>query len=262
MILEKIVKRKKEEVALLRKQGVALPQQYKDTRIDRPRGFRQSLLAFQGISIIAEIKKASPSKGIICKDFDPVLIAQNYQENGAQALSVLTDSEFFMGSLVYLMQAREMTGLPVIRKDFIIDAVQIDEAFIHGADAILLIAAILEVSQMKDFQSQAFELGMDCLVEVHNEYELENALLSGARLIGINNRNLNDFSVDLNTTFRLKQLIPHDIPVVSESGLKNAAELQKLEQQGITAALIGESLMRAGAQSNMLRSMREPSEKA
>jgi indole-3-glycerol phosphate synthase len=258
MILEKIVKRKKEEVAILRKKGIGLPKQFRDKHIDRPRGFRQSLLSYQGVSVIAEIKKASPSKGIICKDFDPVLIAQNYQNNGAQALSVLTDVDFFMGSLVYLMQAREVTNLPVLRKDFIIDPVQIDEASIHGADAILLIAAILDINQMKDLQSQASQLGIDCLVEVHNESELENALSSGAELIGLNNRNLNDFSVDINTTFRLKQLTPTDIPVVSESGIKNAAELQKLEEHGITAALIGESLMRAGGKSSMLKSLREP----
>jgi len=151
-----------------------------------------------------------------------------------------------------------VTNLPVLRKDFIIDPVQIDEASIHGADAILLIATILEVNQMKDLQSQASQLGMDCLVEVHNESELENALSSGAELIGVNNRNLNDFSVDLNTTFRLKQLTPVDIPVVSESGIRKAAELQKLEEHGITAALIGESLMRAGCKSSMLKSLREP----
>lgn len=257
MILEKIVKRKKEEVSILRKNGIGLPKQFQDRLIDKPRGFRQSLLAYQGVSVIAEIKKASPSKGIICKDFNPVLIAKNYQDNGAQALSVLTDSDFFMGSLVYLMQAREVTSLPVLRKDFIIDPVQIDEASIHGADAILLIAAILEISQIKDFQSQARQLGMDCLVEVHNEFELEKALSSEAELIGVNNRNLNDFSVDLNTTFRLKKLTPPDIPVVSESGLKSADDIQKLELQGITAALIGESLMRAGVHSSILRTMRE-----
>ena len=152
-------------------------------------------------------------------DFDPQAIALNYQENGAQAVSVLTDVDFFQGSLKYLMQVRSTINLPVLRKDFIIDPLQIEEASIHGADAILLIAAILSQSQISEYQQMAKELGLDSLVEIHDEDDLEKALGAEAALIGINNRNLNDFSVDINTTFRLKKLIPDTIPVVSESGL-------------------------------------------
>lgn len=256
MILDTIVKQKKEEVSLLRKRGITLPDLFKDHDVSRPRGFRKALLDYDGVAIIAEAKKASPSKGIICHDFDPVKIALNYQANGAQALSVLTDVQFFQGSLLYLMQVRNVVDLPVLRKDFIIDPLQIEEAHAHGADAILLIAAILDEFQLREFRQFAQERGMDCLVEVHQEEELLKALSSGADLIGVNNRNLNDFSVDIHTTFRLMEMIPDYIPVVSESGLKDEQDIRALQDAGATAALIGETLMRAGAGSSLLKSMR------
>ena len=257
MILQKIVEKKKEEVAQLRKTGITLPREFSDTTIDSPRGFRRALLEFEGVSIIAEVKKASPSKGVISPAFDPSAIARNYQANGAQAVSVLTDVDFFQGSLVDLMQVRSTIDLPVLRKDFIIDPLQIDEASRHGADAILLIAAILETSEISDLRQQAAELGMDSLVEVHDEEDLHKALGAQPDLIGINNRNLNDFSVDIHTTFRLQKQIPDDIPVVSESGLSSSADLTMLRQHQICAALIGESLMRAGNQSTFLSSLRD-----
>ncbi len=256
MILDKIVARKKEEVAQLKKKGITLPAEYDRTSIDPPRGFSRALTAYGGIAIIAEVKKASPSKGIISADFDPQAIALNYQKNGAQAVSVLTDVDFFQGSLRYLRQVRSTINLPVLRKDFIIDPLQIEEASTHGADAILLIAAILTLSQISEYQQMAKELGMDSLVEIHDEDDLEKALGAEAELIGINNRNLNDFSVDINTTFRLKKLIPDTIPVVSESGLTSAADLALLKAHDICAALIGESLMRAGHDSPLLQSLR------
>ena len=206
--------------------------------------------------MIAEVKKASPSKGVICHDFHPVEIANNYQRNGAQAISVLTDVDYFQGALLYMMQVRETVDLPVIRKDFIIDELQIKEARLHGADAILLIAAILDSFQLKDYQACARDYGMDILVEVHDERETDMALESESDLIGINNRNLKDFSMDLETTFRLKKIIPGDIPVVSESGLKTEADFKRLRDGGVTAALIGETLMRAGAESSLLESLR------
>lgn len=256
MILDRIVEVKRVEIARLKKQGIALPTAFRDRAIDPPRGFRQALLDYPGVAIIAEVKKASPSKGVICKDFDPVAIARNYAQSQAQAVSVLTDVEFFQGSLLYLMQVREEIGLPVLRKDFIIDEVQIAEAGMHGADAILLIAAILDRVQLQDYHSCAADLGMDVLVEVHDEQELETALAAGSRLIGINNRNLKDFSMDLNTTFRLKTLIPEEIPVVSESGLRDHEDIRRLAEAGVTAALIGETLMRAGSSGDVLRGLR------
>ncbi len=256
MILDTIVAKKKIEVAELRKKGIQLPIEFKDRDIDPPRGFRSSLVTYPELSIIAEVKKASPSKGVICADFRPVDIAVNYQQNGAQAISVLTDVDFFQGALLYMMQVREAVNLPVLRKDFIIDELQIKEARLHGADAILLIAAILDLPQLRDYNACAMESGMDVLVEVHDEWETECALEGGSLLIGINNRNLKDFSMDLETTFRLKKHIPNDIPVVSESGLKTVDDFKRLQAEGVTAALVGETLMRAGADSTLLQSLR------
>lgn len=256
MILDTIVARKKDEVAELKKNGIRLPAEFLEREIDPPRGFTRSLLDYEGVSIIAEVKKASPSKGVISPDFDPVEIALHYEKSGAQAVSVLTDVDFFQGHLRYLMQVREAIGLPVIRKDFIIDELQIDEARQHGADAVLLIVAILDESQLRDYQAMAAGMGMDVLVEVHDEGELEKAMRAESRLIGVNNRNLKDFSMDIGTTFRLKKLIPDSIPVVSESGLKSSDDLRRLAEEGIAAALIGESLMRSGSSGTLLRELR------
>lgn len=257
MILDTIVTRKKQEVEALRAAGIELPDQFREMEIAGPRGFANALVAYQGIAVIAEAKKASPSKGVICEDFDPVAIALNYQEKGAQAISVLTDVDFFQGSLLYLMQVREAVQIPVIRKDFIVNELQIEQACRHGADAILLIAAILDDFQLRDYQANGKELGMDILVEVHNEEETERALKAGSELIGINNRNLKDFSMDLDTTFRLKKMIPDDIPVVSESGLKTRDDFLRLKDAGICAALVGETLMRAGSGSDLLQQLRD-----
>ncbi len=257
MILDTIVARKKEEVAELKKKGIHLPEEFRDCEIAPPRGFRQALISYPGVSVIAEVKKASPSKGVICADFHPVTIAENYQRNGAQAVSVLTDVDFFQGHLLYLMQVRAAVTLPVLRKDFTIDELQIEEARLHGSDAILLIAAILDGRQLHDYRMYARELGMDVLVEVHDERETEMAVLAGSDLIGINNRNLKDFSMDLGTTFRLKKLIPEHIPVVSESGLKTVDDFRCLRDAGVAAALVGETLMRAGSDSDLLRFLRE-----
>lgn len=256
MILDTIVARKHEEVAELRRAGIQLPHEFRNRPIDRPRGFIQALLDYPGVSIIAELKKASPSKGLISRDFDPVRIACNYEQQGAQAVSVLTDVDFFQGSLSYLLQVREAIRLPVIRKDFIIDPLQIDEAKTYGADAILLIAAILDEGQLREYRQQAEQHGMDVLVEVHDEAELETALRAGSRLIGVNNRNLRDFTVDLSTTLRLKKLLPPEVPLVSESGLSCREDIDQLARAGVTAALIGESLMRAGSTGTLLQELR------
>jgi len=251
MILDTIVARKKEEVAELRQKGISAP----DMEIAPPRGFYNALVNYDGVAVIAEAKKASPSKGVIRPDFDPVAIAKNYVRGGAQAMSVLTDVDFFQGHISYVPLVRAAVELPVLRKDFIIDPLQIEEAYLYGADAILLIAAILDVSQLRDYRVMAEELGMDVLVEVHDEAELTKALEAASRLIGVNNRNLNDFKVDLATTFRLKKLIPDAIPVVSESGISTAEEMKQLRQAGITAALIGESLMRSREQGDALHNL-------
>ena len=252
MILDTIVAHKQLEVKELLARGIAR----REPEEEPPRGFFSALADYEGVAIIAEAKKASPSKGVICPDFDPVKIAIGYQEGGAQAMSVLTDEKFFQGSLDYIPLVRKAVNLPVLRKDFIIHEIQVREARVFGADAILLIAAILDVEQMKDYQQMAFELGMDVLVEVHDEPELENAMAAESRLIGINNRNLRDFSMDLETTFRLKKLIPSEIPVVTESGIRDHNDIRRMAEAGIAAALIGETLMRSTERADALKGLR------
>jgi len=251
-ILDTIVAQKKQEVAQLRAEGVAGPEQ----PVDPPRGFMQALTQSSEIAVIAEVKKASPSKGVICPDFDPKAIAASYAEGGAEAVSVLTDEKFFQGALEYIPLVRHAVKLPVIRKDFIIHELQIKEASNYGADAILLIAAILDREQIRDYLQMSAELLMDVLVEVHDEKELEKALAAGSSLIGINNRDLRDFTVNLHTTIRLRKEIPAEIPVVSESGIKDHADMQMLQDHGVTAALIGETLMRSGDRAAALRQLR------
>jgi indole-3-glycerol phosphate synthase len=252
MILDTIVAHKREEVARLRSQGLGEPA----AEIAPPRGFQQALIMYAGVAVIAEAKKASPSKGVICEHFDPQRIARHFQAGGAQAISVLTDERFFQGALSHIPLIRSTVDLPVLRKDFIIHPLQIEEARHYGADAVLLIAAILAQNQMLDLRAMAVELGMDVLVEVHDEQEVEKALAAGSTLIGINNRNLRDFAVDLETTFRLKREIPDHIPVVSESGICSRDDMQRLLEARITAALIGETLMRAKDPAAELRALR------
>ncbi|HSH12737.1 MAG TPA: indole-3-glycerol phosphate synthase TrpC [Desulfurivibrionaceae bacterium] len=249
-ILDRIVLRKKEEVAELRRGRASRP--FPDSP---PRGFFRALADFPGMAVIAEAKKASPSKGVICADFDPVAIARSYEEGGAQALSVLTDVDFFQGSLDYIPAVRAAVALPVLRKDFIIHECQINQARAYGADAILLIVAILDQHQLLDYREIAAGLGMDSLVEVHDEWEAERALESGAGLIGVNNRDLRDFSLDLNTTLKVKKEIPHEIPVVSESGIKTNEDVKLLAAHGIKAVLVGETLMRAEDRGAALRAL-------
>ena len=251
MILDTIVARKKEEVAALKARGIVAP----ELEIPPVRGFIRALTDCAGVAVIAEAKKASPSKGVIRPDFDPVAIARSYQTGGAQALSVLTDVDFFQGSLAYIPAVRAAVQLPVLRKDFIIDPLQIKEARAYGADAILLIAAILETSQIEEYQALALELGMDALVEVHDEAEVEKAVAAGSRLIGVNNRDLRDFSMDLNTAFRLQKMIPKDIPLVSESGIRDHQDMVRLAAHGVRAALVGETLRGAADTAEALRTL-------
>jgi indole-3-glycerol phosphate synthase len=214
---------------------------------DHPRGFIAALenAAQSGwTAIIAEVKKGSPSKGLIRPDFDPVEIARTYQDCGATCLSVLTDEHFFMGHLSYLGMIREQVSLPLLRKDFIFDPYQIYQARAAGADAILLIAAMLDLAKLREFSQLARELSMDVLLEVHDERELETALETDCRLIGINNRNLRSFEVDIATSERLAALMPPDRIVVAESGISARHEIVRLGEHGVKAFLIGESLMR------------------
>lgn len=245
MILDRIVKHKQTEVAE-QKQHVSeqtLQRQIGEAPTARP--FIQSLLQSPyPVSLIAEIKRASPSKGVIRADFDHCHIAETYATNGAAALSVLTDEHFFKGHLQYLTDIRQRVHLPLLRKDFIIDPYQIIESRAAGADAILLIVACLDHVQLVEYQHMANELGMDALVEVHNEDELEQAMAMKAKLIGINNRDLRTFHTTLTVTERLAQSIPSDIPFVSESGIFTHDDMQRVQRAGARAVLVGESLMR------------------
>jgi indole-3-glycerol phosphate synthase len=207
-------------------------------------GFAPALCG-KGVSLIAEIKKASPSRGVIRADFNPAEIAHIYAHEGASAISFMTEQRYFQGSLDYLRTAREAAGgrIPLLRKDFIFDKYQLYEAKAYGADAVLLIVAVLGGENLEGMLSFSRGLGMGCLVEVHNEAELEIALGSGAEVIGINNRDLKTFEVDINTTGRLKPRIPADKVTVSESGIKNRADVMKMKEWGIDAVLVGEALM-------------------
>jgi indole-3-glycerol phosphate synthase len=199
-----------------------------------------------GLGLVAEVKKASPSAGVIAADFDFLAIAQAYEAAGANCLSILTDEQFFQGNLSYLTRIREAVSLPCLRKDFIIHEAQIWEASVAGADAILLIVAALEQDQLVKLYEEARTLQLDVLVEVHTREELDRALDLGATFIGINNRNLHTFEVDLAATEELSEEVPDDVILVSESGLKTRADAQRAFDSGCNAILVGESLMRAG----------------
>lgn len=245
--LKKIVAHKREELSYLKTRSplAELREQCRDMAPSR--GFEAALRGknAQGqTAVIAEVKKGSPSRGLIRADFDPLEIARTYEANGAACLSVLTDEFFFMGHLDYLTRIRGAVSLPLLRKDFILDAYQIHEARCAGADAILLIAAILELPTIIDFIALARELMMDVLLEVHDEDEMETALRTDCTLIGVNNRNLRTFSTDLATTGRLARMVTPERLLIAESGIATRADILRLTADGAGAFLIGESLMR------------------
>ncbi len=250
-ILDTIVEQKRKEVAVLECRAASVDA-IRAALGERGglRDFRQALLAPRrpGPALIAEVKKASPSAGVIRKDFDPVRIATEYEAAGASCLSVLTDEKFFQGSLDFLRRIRAAVNLPLLRKDFIIDERQILEAAEWGADAILLIVAILTDEQLGKHLRLARESGLAVVVEVHDEAELDRAIKSGADIIGINNRNLKTFKVDLGTTERLALLLGREAGrlVVAESGIHTAEDVQRVARAGAKAILVGESLMRSG----------------
>lgn len=225
------------------------------------RGFQSALQRTKNpVALIAEIKRASPSRGVIRADTDPAQIARIYEESGADCISVLTDEAYFQGSLSDLTLVRTASTLPLLRKDFIVDEYQLYESRIAGADAVLLIVAgVRDVRVLKEWRELAESLGLDVLVEVHSEGELQTALESGARLIGINNRNLSDFTIDFETTFRLLAHLPPGVVVVSESGIEGREQVQRLRQGGVHGMLIGESLMRAPEPAQKIRALLQPS---
>lgn len=244
-ILDRILARKRKEIARFRVGTSNAELEAAIERADAPRGFAAALRAKAPRAVIAEIKKASPSKGLIREDFDVAWLAERYAAGGAACLSVLTDRDFFQGDNAFLGIARRACDLPVLRKDFMIDAIQVDQARAMGADCILLIAAALSTELMQTLAARAFDLGMDVLAEVHNAEELQRALeLPEATILGINNRDLHTFDTTLDTSLALRDAIPGDRLLVSESGIHTPADLARLAEADFGAFLIGESFMR------------------
>lgn len=245
-ILDDIIFNKRQEVTALKVRLNVQKVNKLIKELPRPRNF---LKAFHKnrISLIAEIKKASPSAGVIVEKFNPTYLAKVYEESGASALSVLTDEKYFQGKIEYLKQAKDATTIPVLRKDFIIDESQIYEARVGGADAVLLIVRILSDEQLESFMGLAGSLKMKCLVEVHDEAELERALKTEAEIIGVNNRDLDSFEVDFQTTIRLMDKYPElkEKTVVSESGIHSSEQVKALKEKGVSAVLVGESLLKS-----------------
>jgi len=260
MILDEIVRAKAEELTR-RKQDIPLSEMeaISSKNSKRAKNFAAALRG-DDIRLIAEVKRASPSKGLLCPDLDPVKLAQTYAQNGAAAISVLTEERYFHGSLEHLSaistkrEGWRERDIPILRKDFILEPYQVYESRAYGADALLLIVAILSDEQLTELLSLSHKLGMKCLVEVHDEAELKRALSSGAQLIGINNRDLKTFAVDLATTKRLRPLVPPDRIVVSESGIRDRGHVHMLREWGVDAILVGEALVTA---SDVAKRMRE-----
>ncbi len=252
-ILARIVEHKKAELAVASRSLPVLEERAETSRVDR-RDFA-AVLRSKSPAIIAELKKASPSKGLLSANINPPAIAQSYESGGAAALSVLTDKQFFQGSLDDLQAARSSVTIPVLRKDFTIDRYHVVEAAAAGADAILLIAAILSEREMRNFRELAATYGLASIVEVHDGEELKASLASGAEIIGVNNRNLHTFEVTLQTSFRLAERIPASIVKISESGIETRDQIAALQQAGYDAFLIGEHLMRSGDPAAALKAL-------
>lgn len=258
MILDEIVEKRK--IQLEREKAAADIETVKKAaeRLNRHCiSFKNALAKPDRLSVISEVKKASPSKGLIQPNFDPVKIAKEYETCGADAVSCLTEEHYFQGSSEYFKAIRQAIGLPMIRKDFIIDEYQIYEARLMGADAILLIAAVLDDEKLKRFGDTARSLGLDILAETHDEDELERVLALDFDIIGINNRNLKTFEVTLETTARLAGMIPEEKVIVSESGIRDNADMKTVRDYGADAVLIGETLMRSGNIGSTLTALRE-----
>lgn len=258
MILDKIVADKKEELKSVKAAVpfAELKAASRDVKVSRD--FANALTDPDRVCIISEVKKASPSKGIIRVDFDPVEIAKTYERNGASAISVLTERRYFMGELGYLRDIRKVVGIPLLRKDFIFEEYQVYEALVNGADAFLLIATMLDTNQLSDLYMLGRELGLEVLAEVHDGHDLEKALEVGFGVVGINNRDLRTFKVDIKTTEHLMKDIPYDRTIVSESGISTVDDMRYLKKIGADAALIGESIMRERDYGAKLRELAGP----
>lgn len=243
-ILDEIIQYKRAEVVAARARTPLAEIQSRAKAAPAPRGFLRALQAAAAPGLIAEVKKASPSAGIIRADFDPVVIARAYEAAGATCLSVLTDERYFQGHLDFLAAIRRVVQIPVMRKEFIIDRYQIAEARAVGADCVLLIAECLDDAELHDLSGYARELGMDALIELYDRQNVDRVLATGAKLVGINNRDLRSFHTSLDHTFELKRQIPDDVLLVSESGIRSHADIVRLREAGVGAVLVGETLMR------------------
>lgn len=257
MILEEIAEKTRERIA---REKIAVPMtelQARTADCEKTTGFPfEKALKKSGISFICEAKKASPSKGIIAENFPYVEIAREYEMAGADAMSVLTEPYYFLGQDRFLEEIRKAVKLPLLRKDFTIDTYMIYQAKLMGADAVLLICSILSPMQLSEYLGLADELGLSALVEAHEEKEIEMALHAGARIIGVNNRNLKDFTVDIHNSVRLRELVPKEVLFVSESGMKTREDIRRLEENGTDAVLIGETFMRSRNKAEMLKELR------
>jgi indole-3-glycerol phosphate synthase len=250
-ILEKIAVTARNRVERDKKIGLV-----KSDLIKKPPFLFEKTLREQGFHFICEVKKASPSKGVIAENFPYVDIAREYEQAGAAAISVLTEPEYFLGSDDYLREIRKAVEIPLLRKDFTVDEFQIEQAAYLGADAVLLICALLNQSEIARFIKKADEFGLSCLVEVHDEDEIKSAVAAGARVIGVNNRELKTFKVDTNNSVRLRKFAPPEIVFVSESGIATAEDVQELHRNSINAALVGETLMRSENKTAVLSELR------
>jgi indole-3-glycerol phosphate synthase len=251
-ILDKILEHKVQETAACKLKKPFEHVQAMMTEAASPRDFAGALRR-ETVALIAEVKKASPSKGILIENFDPLAIATAYAQNGAAAISVLTDERFFQGNIRYLQVIRQRVDVPLLCKEFVIDPYQVYEARAYGADAVLLIVMALDDAQLADLHAHIIGLGMAALVETHNEDELERALKIGAKLVGVNNRDLKTFQEDLTLTERLAAFVPQDVTLVAESAIRSVADVQRMGKAGAHAVLVGEGLVKAANMAQMVR---------
>ncbi|MCD8007200.1 MAG: indole-3-glycerol phosphate synthase TrpC [Oscillospiraceae bacterium] len=255
MILDDIARATVRRVEKRKAENPEIVEQALSIRKEKP-FYLEEKLREPGISFICEVKRASPSKGLIAPDFPYLEIARDYEQAGADAISVLTEPEYFKGSNQYLSEIREAVEIPILRKDFTVDEYMIYEALTIGADAVLLICALLDTETLKRYIAIADKLGLSCIVEAHDEDEVKSALSAGARIVGVNNRNLKDFTVDITNSARLRKLVPPSIIFISESGIKTREDVKRLEDENVDAVLIGETFMRSPDKAAMLRKLR------
>lgn len=257
MILDEIAEKTKERVAKQKKEVSLEEMKEKAEKMEKNTGFPfLRALQTEDIAFICEVKKASPSKGVIAEDFPYVEIAKEYEEAGAAAISVLTEPYYFQGSNTYLTEITQNVHIPVLRKDFTVDEYMIYEAKVIGASCILLICAILDQKTLNQYLELAHSLGLSVIVEAHDEEEVKMALASGAKIIGVNNRDLKTFTVDINNSARYRKMVPDDVVFISESGIKTAQDIQKLRENGTNAVLIGETFMRSSDKKKVLEELR------